>query len=293
MNASAAPGRADEIERYLAGVSAALADLPVPVRQELLEDLPDHLAEIAADDPATLDSRLGPPPAYAAELRAAIGVDVTKHRQRAGVLAALRPHARTFDEKVGRLIGYDRLVDFLVQLRPAWWILRGYAVAIVALHLFADASNVFPYGSDAGLLGWVLTLFLVGVSVRIGRRPLHLTRRFRPVWLATGAAALILAVYGLTWIDGADYGPPVYSPGAVYENPTEVYVYDDGGRPLTDVRVYDRGGAPVPIGVPMNCDPARQPGQERRGCPPYADVTPIPEPTVDDSQTPGPSPSAS
>lgn len=122
MNALTTADRSEEIERYLAGVAAALADLPGNLRQELLEDLPDHLAEIAADDPASLDSRLGPPPAYAAELRAAAGVDATTSKRRndrwTDVVAAVRPHVHTVDERVGRLIGYDRLADLLVQLRP-------------------------------------------------------------------------------------------------------------------------------------------------------------------------------
>ena len=34
------------LDRYLAGVTAALADLPADVRDELVEDLPAHFAEI-------------------------------------------------------------------------------------------------------------------------------------------------------------------------------------------------------------------------------------------------------
>ena len=281
MNSSAT-----EIERYISGVSAALADLPDPVRQELLEDLPDHLAEIAADDPASLDDRLGPPASYAAELRAATGVDVGKHERSparvAATIAALRPHARTFDETVGRMIGYDRLVDFLVQLRPAWWVLRGYVVAMLLLYFLADGYDLFPQDSSAGLLGWVLVVVLVGLSIRIGRRPLHLTRRVRPLWLAAGATAVLVAL-GLAWVTGGFDNAvpnPSYSPSGnvSYEDPSEVYVYTENGQSITDVRVYNRRGEAVPIAVPMGCGQTEQVYQERRGCPDTG-PTVIPEPS--------------
>ncbi|MFD0594526.1 hypothetical protein ACFQZ4_20580 [Catellatospora coxensis] len=67
-----------EIAQYAAQVGAALADLPEQARNDLLEDLPAHLAEVAAEieaegGGATLTERLGPPSAYAAELRATLG----------------------------------------------------------------------------------------------------------------------------------------------------------------------------------------------------------------------------
>lgn len=43
-----------EVEQYVYAVREALADLPAAEREELLEDLPDHLAEVAAEGEATL-----------------------------------------------------------------------------------------------------------------------------------------------------------------------------------------------------------------------------------------------
>lgn len=293
MNVSTA-----EIDRYFAGVSAALADLPEQVRQELLEDLPDHLAEIAADDPASLDERLGPPPAYAAELRAAAGLDVTAPKRRANRLdaavAALRPHLRTFDEQVGQLIGYDRLVDFLVQLRPAWWVLRGYLVALVVLNLFLGGAGILPDSGDAGVTGWAVVLVAVGVSIRMGRRPPRLSRRIRPAWLTVGGVALLAVGVGYMYFDDGDYyyTPPSYQDsGAVYDGGSEVYVYTPDGQPITNVRVYDRGGNAVPIGVPMGCDqPEYGYTRERRGCIPRDEPTQGPEPSRSPEPTQGPQP---
>ena len=62
-------------EEYLGGVRTALADLPAPEVAEILDDVRAHLADLTAElggaaDMAALTGRLGPPSAYAAELRA-------------------------------------------------------------------------------------------------------------------------------------------------------------------------------------------------------------------------------
>ncbi|GAA3225620.1 hypothetical protein GCM10017691_14590 [Pseudonocardia petroleophila] len=58
-------------QEYLAGLRAALADLPAGEVTEILDDVGAHLAELDPDD--DLVARLGPPQAYAAELRTAAG----------------------------------------------------------------------------------------------------------------------------------------------------------------------------------------------------------------------------
>lgn len=58
-------------QEYLAGLRAALADLPHSEVSEILDDVGAHLAELDPDE--DLVARLGPPQAYAAELRAAAG----------------------------------------------------------------------------------------------------------------------------------------------------------------------------------------------------------------------------
>ena len=63
-----------EVLRYAAGVRAELADLTPAQRDDLFEDLEDHLSEVAAELDEPLQSRLGPPEIYAAELRASAGI---------------------------------------------------------------------------------------------------------------------------------------------------------------------------------------------------------------------------
>jgi hypothetical protein len=63
-----------DAERYLKDVAPHLAALPVDERADLLDDLAQHLREIAAEEGPPLGERLGPPEAYAAELLASAGV---------------------------------------------------------------------------------------------------------------------------------------------------------------------------------------------------------------------------
>jgi hypothetical protein len=61
----------NQVARYASAVRAAFADLPGPDRELLLEDLEDHLQEVAAEAGGPLAERLGRPEAYAADRRPA------------------------------------------------------------------------------------------------------------------------------------------------------------------------------------------------------------------------------
>ncbi|HJU36651.1 MAG TPA: hypothetical protein VJ716_04435 [Gaiellaceae bacterium] len=76
-------GRAPTPEDYLRVVDFWLRDLPWSARRDLLAELRDHLDELPAD--TDLRERLGPPEEYAADLRAAAGLE---HRR--GLIAFLR-----------------------------------------------------------------------------------------------------------------------------------------------------------------------------------------------------------
>ncbi|NUR87968.1 MAG: hypothetical protein HOY71_28110, partial [Nonomuraea sp.] len=108
-------------EEYARAVRQALADHPD--REELVEDLDDHLAEIAAESDVPLEDRLGPPIAYAAELAAAYGGRPTTSRRRR-LLGEVRASG-----------WYRRMAAFLPELRPGWWVLRGYVLAMLLLAL--------------------------------------------------------------------------------------------------------------------------------------------------------------
>src|SRR3979411_2356036 len=67
----ASKDQASDVATYAASVRAALSDLPGDQAEVLLEDLEDHLREVASEEGGPLAERLGPPEQYAQELRAA------------------------------------------------------------------------------------------------------------------------------------------------------------------------------------------------------------------------------
>ena len=268
-----------EIDQYLDGVRAALADLPVETRDELLEDLPAHLAEVAAEGAGSLVERLGTPAAYAAELRAAAGVEVIGRQVGSGTAAAAAAArlASTWDRidlRVGPLLGYGRLSEFGQLLRPAWWVLRGYIVAMLVLGVLAGNPGLLPnaFGRNEGnllgsVLGWAIALAFIAGSVRFAQRTRRMPTFARWALRAATAVLVFIAGINLLVIDdqiGESYsGPAVYDPvGAV----SDVYPYDSTGRPLTDIQLFDQDGNPITVGQPYRCralsDDARPPVTE-------------------------------
>ncbi|MFD9703572.1 DUF1700 domain-containing protein [Lentzea sp. NPDC059081] len=64
-----------DVEHYLAGMRAALDDLPPNEVAEIMEDVEAHVAELSTElgEGETVEQRLGPPEQYARELRQAAG----------------------------------------------------------------------------------------------------------------------------------------------------------------------------------------------------------------------------
>jgi hypothetical protein len=256
----------DEINLYVFAVRAALGDLPESLRDELLEDLPEHLAEVLADGEGSLTDRLGSPEAYAADLRTTAGFvggfpdppgrnDQVKE-MRDAALARLR----VIDVRVGPLFGAVKASDFLVLLRPAWWVLRGYLAAMALAWLLDDS------GQPIGLLPRIggsevvaLLLLAAGVlgSIWLGRRSLQLARGPQLALYAGSVVLVLVALGGFLEADssarGSNYTDAGYdNPAGTVENPygnvEDLFIYDDQGRLVTNARVFDQNGEPVRIG---------------------------------------------
>src|SRR5207245_7682578 len=161
--------QASDVASYAASVRAALSDLPRDQAEVLLEDLEDHLREIALDAGGPLAERLGPPEQYAQDLRAAYGA----------AQAGSPPQERAFRD-VRRVVTwmaesawYRELRAFLPQLRPAWWVLRAYLLVLVVTAAFSPGYNLRPIPnpfSKRGLLEIFVAVIAIVVSVRFGRR---------------------------------------------------------------------------------------------------------------------------
>ncbi|HET9556553.1 MAG TPA: hypothetical protein VFS70_05385 [Actinomycetota bacterium] len=256
-----------EVARYATAVRAAFADLPRPDRELLLEDLEDHLQEVAAEAGGPLSERLGRPEAYAAELRASAGLPATvpgAHGRRRGLRESAVAHRleRLWRGARAHPAG-GAVVDFLPELRPAWWVLRGYlavqAVAIATSLLFQGAGLSFPVPALFGsrVLGLLATVAAVVASVALGRRRDAASHRVRALTLAGNAALALFAVFVLLEL-GSSEANDDYRPEYVtsYSGPLDglrsdgkeisnIFPFDADGKPLRDVYLIDQDGDPV------------------------------------------------
>jgi uncharacterized membrane protein len=129
--------QASDVATYAASVRAALADLPRDQAEVLLEDLEDHLREIAAEVGGPLTERLGSPEQYANELRAAYGAAQGDRRRHDPLLRDLQA-VRAW---VSGSTWVRQVRAFLPELRPAWWVLRAYlAVLVLTAALSPDTT---------------------------------------------------------------------------------------------------------------------------------------------------------
>ena len=173
-----------EVRSFVDAVAGELDDLQPDERSDLLDDLSQHVREVAAEGDGSLEERLGSPAAYAAELREAADLPVRSERGR--LMSGLRatPVVRS-------------IVDFLPELRPGWWVARG-ALLVVAVGLIAAAGDV-PIGLWIAAIG-----ALVWGSVALGRasRTNVVARR------VSAAASIAVVALGVVAIGNTrDAGP--------------------------------------------------------------------------------------
>ncbi|MCF4120020.1 hypothetical protein L1785_03420 [Antribacter sp. KLBMP9083] len=161
--------------------------------------------------------------------------------------------------------------DFVRSLAPVWWVLRGWAAAMVLMYPFGGTPAIWPWSTP----GRIVLLAAVVVSIQWGRGR-WLPRlswapgllRVASVGAAVAVVPLLLYVsedrpsdvgfssYEAGWSDG--YNEAQYSSvsdGGGYGDDTGVwvdgmqvsnlFVYDRNGDPIRDVQVFDDRGRPV------------------------------------------------
>ncbi|CCH16078.1 HAAS signaling domain-containing protein [Micromonospora lupini] len=248
-----------EITDYVARVRAALADLTPDRRDELTEDLADHLTEVAAEGEGTLVERLGEPETYAAELRAAAGVGVGGGRnldQRvATAVVRARGRLRAIDTRLGPPLGYETASDFLRLLRPGWWVLRGYLAAMLVTVITTGGSfGLLPRFGGELLAGLIMLVGFVLASIWLGRRSGQLSRWPRSAMQVGSAVLVVFALSALMQAeDRMRYGDYGYDPTSVdnpYDRIRDVFVYDSEGRLVENARLFDENGNPIRLGYP-------------------------------------------
>lgn len=259
------------IRDFALAVRTALSDLPTDDVDELTDgleaDLTEQAADVEAADSAAPDFELDDPVAYADELRRAAGLPVRGtdaparvpwlRRQRTRV-GALRAGAT---RRIRSSAAGSQLLDFMLVLRPLWWVLRGWVVYAVAAALLGGAISTVP--TDP--LRWlVLTAFVV-LSVQWGRGrwlPWRWLPGFRTVVSVCTVLVLPMVLLITANQTGAqnsayvDYNP-YPAPGLMQngEQVTNLFAYDADGQPLTDVQLFDQDGRALNVvNDPANTD---------------------------------------
>ncbi|WP_431933075.1 HAAS signaling domain-containing protein [Micromonospora sp. RP3T] len=279
-----------EITDYVDRVRAALADLPPTLRDELTEDLPEHLAEVAAEGDGTLVDRLGAPEAYALELRTAAGAEPGGRPARLRRLAAARDRAATqvrlLDRQLGPLLGHTRVADFLRSLRPAWWLLRGYLAALLIGEMTRSGrAGLLPRLDDSLLGGLLLLTGAVLASLWLGRRSGGFTGWPRRLHLVGTAMLVLFSFAVLADVDrnAGEDGYPSYQEVAVdrrYDRIEDVFVYDQQGRLIRDAQLFDQNGVPIRLGWPTCLDAAGAVPAPRNAYPYCPELAPFGPPAV-------------
>jgi hypothetical protein len=243
-----------EVTAYARQVREALADVPPARLEELLEDLEEHLVEVASETPGPLADRLGSPAGYAAELRRAAGLPDALPQ----ATAAERPStASRWVAQVRASEPYRHVVAFLPELRPAWWVARGWA-AVAAVDYSVQGEVTMPLPSlGLGIVGWAITVAVVVWSVRLGLRTRAAGGGPTHGWVAVNLALALCTVFALVGVaDRFSYADAPqnvsYTVPAVttltHEDGTpitNIVPYGPDGTPLTGVLLYDQDGRPI------------------------------------------------
>ncbi len=258
-----------EVLTFVARVRSALDDLTPEEVEELVGGLEADLSDALDADGESPADRFGDPDAYAAELRSAAGLPpraprgpggATPGRPRglAGDLQLARDNVADafahFADPVRRQPWWPPVRDFLVTLRPAWWVLRAW-VAYQVVNASVGVAYTGALPDDPA--GWLLLLVAVVASVELGRRGMH---RRGPGWRGLVIAGNVLAVLLLPVAMDQARISSVRQSVETYTVPPEnglwldgrevrnVFPYDSQGRPLAGVQLYDENGRPLSVG---------------------------------------------
>jgi hypothetical protein len=243
-------GVADGVAAYVREVRVELADLPAEDVDDLTGGMEADLSELAAESGGDLIGRLGTPSVYAAELRAAAGLParVTGPRRQRGSLSRATARARvSFARLTGQHPWLRSAVAYLVTLRPAWWLVRGYLAAWALWSMLSGSTRgVRPHS----FLQLVLVLTAIVISVQLGRGRLGQRAGLRPLLVVANSALVVVALVAsisvddVQYVSGSDFSQPVgVSLDGTYVR--NIYAYDSEGKRISSVRLFTQDGRPL------------------------------------------------
>lgn len=259
-----------EITDFARSVREQLADLPADEVDDLTDGLEADMAEAFADSAGLLSHghELPNPAAYAIELRNAAGLPPVEAKARTGVRQSFCGVADSIRVKRDGVTATLRgnpitagALDFLIELRPAWWILRAIVAYLLLVSIVNGQGAMMPHN----LLKWMVMAGGIVVSVQWGRGKWQRSWMKRLFIAGNVLAAIVLvpvmanaANQSLTWSEAESrFG---YNGGAVDEPQagvklngklvTNIFAYGADGKPLSEVQLFDQDGHPLATSVP-------------------------------------------
>ncbi|MGH8946462.1 MAG: hypothetical protein ACRDVL_09955 [Acidimicrobiia bacterium] len=258
MSITLSPAKAHFLEQ----VSAGLGDLPEEERDEVVQDLSAHLAELSDDE---IVSVLGAPAAFVAEFRASAGLD--RPGRLTGLLGVTRARLESWSTRLSYLTRWPRVRQLWVWTRG--WLVLSMLAAIeggVAFYRFP-----IPAIGDRTAIGLMTLAGATWLSVWLDQRPGgHVRKLASAAYSAFGIWALAAGLLGAfalgragAFIDPQSevemYGFPIVGQNGVQvEN---IYAYDLEGNPI-EVLLFDQLGRPLLVMPPWVYEEAElRPGQ--------------------------------
>ena len=248
-----APTHEQQASEFAAAVRAHLEDLPETELDELLDGLQADLAERLADG-----GELGDPRHYADELRQAAGLPErgsgAPRRPRRSLGEAMRDAETGLVARIrdfwAATSGRRAVRDFVISLRPLWWVLRGAVVAMLLLWMFGHpVVNGLPLSFPALLL----TAALVVLSVQWGRGS-WTPRTWLVVLRRVASTVAVIALLPVTAVVWNAMASPHYIESEPYEmyglssngeRIDNIFAFDCTGRPIDGVQLFDQHGRPI------------------------------------------------
>jgi hypothetical protein len=246
-----------EGEAFLARVRDELADLPPDERDELLEDIESHLAEVAGEGDVALAARLGSAEEFAQELRNSAGLPPRVAPSSSSRLI----RARAWLDRAalrGQSLRTQLDAALVWRLARGWLLAVAFALVIGGLgdtsawghtHIWLPHPGLRGYGAPLALAAFVV------LSIWLGRR----AAAGHGVRLDRAASALaVIAVVPAAWHLDSPPQAHFYSSTPMISAPTpglafngvevsNIFPFDRNGKPLNDVMLYLADGQPLNV----------------------------------------------
>ncbi len=215
---------------YLARVAEGLADLPAEDRDEVIQDLEAHLAEL---DDAEIEATLGNAVDFVAEFRNSAGLDESALSTRFTMLRQTRDRLDDWAERLSSLVRWP-------SIRPVWVWARGWLLVVGwSMLINGEGFDRFPIPTIGGssFTGLLMIIGLTALSLWLAKSD-HGMRALGSVVLS-GAAGVALV---------GTLATPVPQYQEVYEEPMYYdYMVSPDGNPITNIFAYDIDGEPLQV----------------------------------------------